>query len=36
MLMILVAEAVVVNPDAVADAGGCTDGQLLHLVCTGT
>ena len=26
MLMILVAEAAVVDPDAVADAGGCIDG----------
>ena len=36
MLMMLVAEAAVVDPDAVADAGGCIDGLLLHLVHTGT
>ena len=32
MLMILVAEAAVADPDDVADAGGCIDGLLLHLV----
>ena len=32
MLMMLVAEAAVVDPDA----GGCIDGLLLHLVHTGT
>ena len=36
MLMILVAEAAVAVPDDVADAGGCINGLLLHLVHTGT
>ena len=36
MLMILVAEAAVADPDDVADAGGCIAGLLLHLVHTGT
>ena len=35
MLMILVAEAAVADPDDVADAGGYID-RLLHLVHTGT